>query len=112
MPEIGESKASEHGARRWFEKVKADPLILKDIWIDATKDEQIVLTRSNPTGQACLPFKLKPDMKYKRGPNKAQKCIYPPLSEDVPSLDVLSLKGIHSTPRTIILDLDKLWLQV
>ena len=111
MPETGERKASEYGAHRWFEKVKADPLILRSIWVDAT-DKEMIYLKSNTRAQAGLVYELDSETKCKRGSQHAQQSVYPPLSKDVSSLGDLRLQGVHSTPRTIILDLDKLWLQV
>lgn len=112
MPEHGETVASEYTGKRWLEKVKDDPLLLHAIWVDAT-DKEIITMKSNPRVQQGLTFQLQPGVRCKHGANHAQQSVYPPLSDNgIPSLQSLSLRGITSAPRTIILDFGKLWLQV
>lgn len=113
MPERGEAKSSQHGAKRWHKKVKkAGPLRLKALWVDSTGLERR-FEESSPRAKAGHVFRLKPTTWCNRGSKGAQEPVYPPLAEyNIPSLESLVLKDIQGNPRTVILDLDKLWLQV
>ncbi|KAH7919662.1 hypothetical protein BV22DRAFT_1050902 [Leucogyrophana mollusca] len=116
MPEYRECLAAFKTIERWFKDIStgAIGLPLQAIWADATEDERN--TSKDARVKNGLVYRLSHTTKIKRGTNRAQKPVYPPgvwsnRSKPAP-LSLLNLQGVHTSPRNVILNLGKLWLQV
>ncbi|KAI0648711.1 hypothetical protein C8Q79DRAFT_465257 [Trametes meyenii] len=114
MPEYTELQACFHTIQRWYNEVRtpSNPLRLLAIWSDATKAEQARAKKSSRAGQGLV-YRLEPSSKVRRGPKSAQKSIWPQLNgKPLANLDGMFLQGVNVTPRTIILDLNRISFQI
>ncbi|KAH7906202.1 hypothetical protein BJ138DRAFT_1117790 [Hygrophoropsis aurantiaca] len=115
MPEYRECLASNKTIQRWFSDVSGKlNLSLLAIWADTTEAER--KTIKDPLARAGLVYKIPHTTTIKRGTNGAQKQVYPPgpwsKRVDPRPLTSLVLRGIHASPRNVILDMTEQWLQV
>jgi len=84
-------------------KAQGEPLVLKDIYVDATIKEAALPTAC-PTAKEGLPYRLTLDSPpVMRGTNGSQAAIYPPFSAEVAEAE-LSLEVVHPNPRSMILE--------
>ncbi|KAL6304764.1 hypothetical protein BKA93DRAFT_782697 [Sparassis latifolia] len=120
MPEYTEALASTLTIQRWFDVIRSQKLLtVQSIWIDATGKDQKHKDFTSARGRDGHVFPLTPAELHTispRGSRGAQRPIYPPdprmPSQYLQSLDVLQLKNVFATPRTVILDLDQLFFQI
>lgn len=132
MPEYAEVLGSVHTIRRWWDSVSKarsskTPLHLQDLWADPTKAEAAealkVTTQCNADSSPAqlraaqeLVYCLEPDAVISRGTNNAQEFVYPRTCEGEPlsleTLRSLYFKNVYATPRTVVLDLGPMLLQV
>ncbi|KAF4606217.1 hypothetical protein EYR38_000266 [Pleurotus pulmonarius] len=89
-------------ARHWFDtKKNTSKLLLRNIYIDATKSEQ-QRSQAHPLAKQGLPYPLAPGSKVKRGPRFAQGLVYPPMACSIPDA-AFRLVGVHFNPRNVLL---------
>lgn len=139
MPEYREVLACTFNITRWFRSLRtsgADTLRLQSIWVDSTKPEIAAAPKGTRSSEGHV-FKLTPTDRCPGGSRGSQQQVYPPApwsarsSPNVkvaPSMDsgttpnssstpfeplqTLWLRGVEATPRTVVLDLGRLFLQV
>ncbi|KAJ8462920.1 hypothetical protein ONZ51_g10587 [Trametes cubensis] len=123
MPEYGEVIANAYTIQRWLRVIlpqrNGEPLPILRVWADATQPEQDC-ARASPS-QATqkqrlangLVYILDSKSKIRRGTQNAQEYVYPHVGgQPLPSFNGIRLKRVYTTPRTVVLDLDELSLQV
>ncbi|KAK7013505.1 hypothetical protein R3P38DRAFT_3206850 [Favolaschia claudopus] len=117
MPEAREAKCSFIICDEYFGPilVKDGGLPLERIDIDATEKEQKRFPKSHPAHQG-LPYAIDSSCTAKRGTNKSQGSVYPPMwrttgkKKATNCLGELALVGMEYTYRGIILNLGGLFL--
>ncbi|KAK6977822.1 hypothetical protein R3P38DRAFT_2666075 [Favolaschia claudopus] len=119
MPEAREAKCSFIICDEYFGPilVKDGALPLERIDMDATEKEQKRFPKSHPAHQG-LPYAIDSSCTAKRGTNKSQGSVYPPMwrttgkKKATNRLGELALVGMEYTYRGIILNLGGLFLMI
>ena len=117
MPEYREVLACVILILNWFKIVQDAglPLVLQAIWVDATKAEQKA-AMSGSRARLGHVYRLSSSQKCPRGSKGAQQQVYPPqpwAGTDTPEpLTSLVLQDVQATPRTVVLNMKTLFLQV
>ena len=117
MPEYTEALASMHTIHRFLMDPRVStikPLTLQYIWVDPTdKETRAARPAVNPRAAEGLAYTLEPSAKIMRGCTGGQKQVWPHQNNNpVASLDGLVLESVRATPRTVVLNMTVLILQV
>lgn len=118
MPEYRESLISAKLIQYFLEKEAhpedQDALLVQNLWVDPTDAE----VRNAPGGSRIADgyvYVLKDNTNVLRGQRNSQKPVYPPQysNQGVPIVQQgLRLTGVNFSPRNVILNLEKIWVQV
>lgn len=121
MPEYREILACLLIILRWLYTVQellhasGKELRLLAIWIDATQDEQKAAPADSPASHGMV-YKIDSACTAKRGSRSAQKFVWPHTSsgQALPDMELsaLVLEDVSRTPRTVVLKMRRLCLQV
>ncbi|KAJ7824356.1 hypothetical protein B0H14DRAFT_2597253 [Mycena olivaceomarginata] len=120
MPEVRESEASFRIANAAVTKLldAGVHLAVEGIEIDASEKEAARFRKGHPARDG-LPNEIESDCTVKRGINKAQSPVYPPMWRTTSKtksatnlVQTLALKGLSYFYRALILDLGPLFLSV
>jgi hypothetical protein len=120
MPEVRESEASFRIANAAVTKLldAGVHLAVEGIEIDASEKEAARFRKGHPARDG-LPYEIESDCTVKRGINKAQSPVYPPMWRTTSKtksatnlVQTLALKGLSYSYRALILDLGPLFLSV
>ncbi|KAH7908556.1 hypothetical protein BJ138DRAFT_340174 [Hygrophoropsis aurantiaca] len=114
MPEYKESLISGHTIRHFMNAQPPESLYLLNLWVDPTAKEMKSAVSGTRESQGLV-YALKDDTTIKRGQLNSQKPVYPPGYANMAtpiSHHRFQLVGVEFSPRNVILNLGKQWLQI